>query len=136
MLVRLALLCAVTLTGASGSSAYAEGVPMVFFDSNSAQIGPEQASFLDHVVSKVASLGPDVRLSIVGGTDRTGSDQYNLVLGLQRARAVRDYLVAKGVPIALMRVESAGERKPLNETPDEVADRQNRYVIIAIGPGD
>ncbi|MEG1832060.1 MAG: OmpA family protein [Burkholderiaceae bacterium] len=48
-------------------------------------------------------------ITVIGFTDPIGSPQYNLKLSAERANAVRDYLVASGVPASLIATEGLGE---------------------------
>ncbi len=53
------------------------------------------------------------RVLLVGHTDPDGSDEYNLALSLQRAKAVRHYLVEHGYPDAKVDADGRGKREPL-----------------------
>lgn len=61
----------------------------------------------------------DVKLLIVGHCDPRASERYNRQLGLKRAEAVRDFLVAAGVDAARISVRSDGEKRPISTKPDE-----------------
>jgi len=53
-------------------------------------------------------------LSRAGGhADRLGSETYNQKLSERRADAVRDYLVAKGVPREKIETLGVGEKQPV-----------------------
>jgi outer membrane protein OmpA-like peptidoglycan-associated protein len=53
------------------------------------------------------------RVLLVGHTDPDGSDQYNLVLSLRRAQALRSYLIEHGYPGANVDAEGHGRREPM-----------------------
>lgn len=53
------------------------------------------------------------RVLLVGHTDLDGSDEYNLKLSVQRAQAVRRYLVEHGYPSANVDADGRGRREPL-----------------------
>jgi peptidoglycan-associated lipoprotein len=63
---------------------------------------------------------PDVKIVIVGHCDPRASERYNQQLGLRRAQAVRDFLVAAGVDAARISVRSDGEKRPISTKPDEL----------------
>lgn len=67
---------------------------------------------------------------VIGHTDRVGSVEANDALSLTRAAAVRDLLVEAGVPADKLEIVGRGERDPLVQTADEVAEEQNRRVEI------
>lgn len=71
-------------------------------------------------------------LSVVGHTDRAGDYAYNLQLSLQRAGAVRDLLVERGVDEAYVQLSSHGEGNPLIPTDDGVAEQRNRRVEVIV----
>lgn len=51
-------------------------------------------------------------LTIEGHTDETGTSDYNLALGENRARTTRDYLVRLGVDASRVQIITYGEEKP------------------------
>ena len=62
---------------------------------------------------------PNVRFAVTGHTDRVGNVAYNEALGLKRAQAAVDYMVARGVsPTQLVAMISEGETDPVIETED------------------
>ncbi|MGF1551212.1 MAG: OmpA family protein [Paracoccaceae bacterium] len=72
------------------------------------------------------------RVTVFGHSDRVGPAALNVRLSRERAAALRDALVAAGVPEAAIAVESFGESFPLVPTDDEVAEPRNRRVEIAV----
>lgn len=90
--------------------------------------GAEQALFT--LMRQIrAEAATDASLSIVGHTDRLGSDQYNLDLSRRRAQTVADFLVSNGVPRSLVTVEGAGEAMPVSGA--QCNALQNRAALIA-----
>jgi outer membrane protein OmpA-like peptidoglycan-associated protein len=75
---------------------------------------------------------PVVAVDIIGHSDRVGSVAANDRLSHARAVTVRDALVARGVPAAMIRTEARGEREPAVPTADGVAHARNRRVEIVI----
>ncbi|MFA6054013.1 MAG: OmpA family protein, partial [Thermodesulfovibrionales bacterium] len=53
------------------------------------------------------------KISIEGHCDERGTNEYNLALGDRRAKAVRDVLIALGVPSGRIEMISYGEEKPV-----------------------
>ncbi len=103
------------------------------FDFDSATIRDDAKRILDEALEdlKDDSL---VKLRIEGHTDSTGSEQYNLGLSQGRAKAVRDYLVSKGVAPQRIEVLGKGERLPVatNETREgRSKNRRAEFVIIS-----
>ncbi|HET7267517.1 MAG TPA: OmpA family protein [Oleiagrimonas sp.] len=68
---------------------------------------------LDGLVDKIRSASQIENIRVVGYTDRIGTDGYNMQLSKERADAVRDYLVANGVPAGAIATEGRGEADPI-----------------------
>lgn len=101
----------------------------MFFDLGSAAVTTEAAAILDQVVNDPAR--PRWRRIILAGhADRAGSRRYNRGLSAERVEAVRRYLVAAGVPEALITSVAFGENRGLVGTPDGAVEPQNRRVEI------
>jgi peptidoglycan-associated lipoprotein len=75
----------------------------------------------------------DVRVTLEGHCDERGTVEYNLALGDQRARAVRDYLVSLGVAADRLRTVSYGKERPLDPASNEAAWARNRRVHFTTG---
>ena len=65
---------------------------------------------------------------VVGHADPRGGERYNVGLGLQRAKAVRRFLVKRGVPAERIAVDSCGEALAVGVAPESRA--RDRYVAI------
>lgn len=68
---------------------------------------------LDGLVDKIRTASQVENINVVGYTDRIGAAKYNMNLSRKRAEAVRDYLVAQGVPAAAINTEGRGEADPI-----------------------
>jgi peptidoglycan-associated lipoprotein len=66
---------------------------------------------------------------IEGKCDERGTREYNLALGERRANAVRQYLVAQGVPADRIKTISYGKERPEVVGSDEGAWARNRVGI-------
>ncbi len=72
------------------------------------------------------------RIVVEGYTDNIGSKNYNLNLSKERARAVANYLILKGVPKDSIEVVGYGESHPLYPNDTEEHRALNRRVEIKI----
>lgn len=103
-------------------------VPSDFsFDSGQSRVKPEMRPVLQKFAQ---GLDASQRVRIVGHTDSSGSDAVNNPLSLDRAEAVRDYLVAQGVPATRVQVEGRGEREPVADNASPEGRARNRRVEI------
>jgi outer membrane protein OmpA-like peptidoglycan-associated protein len=99
----------------------------VSFDTGRADIKPQMRPVLDEIGR---NLDPNVRVTIVGHTDSTGSDAINDPLSRERALAVRDYLSARGVSPSRLSVAGRGSHEPVASNDTEAGRAANRRVEI------
>lgn len=70
--------------------------------------------------------------TVVGHTDRSGTDSYNEGLALRRARVIADMMGAAGIPSDAIAVSGMGERKPRVQTVDGQRTPENRRVEVEV----
>jgi outer membrane protein OmpA-like peptidoglycan-associated protein len=101
----------------------------VSFESGSARLQPGSYVQLDSI-AQVLQANPKLRVEIGGHTDNAGTPADNQHLSTLRAEAVRNYLVAKGVPFQQMVARGYGATVP--RTPDTTPQGRaaNRRVEI------
>ncbi len=89
---------------------------------------------LDQVAEALKAQSDDKRMIVEGHTDSQGSDATNKPLSLNRANAVREYLVTKGVDSSKITAVGLASSRPLvdNNTAENRAN--NRRVEIVIQP--
>ncbi|MGA7983643.1 MAG: OmpA family protein [Burkholderiales bacterium] len=102
------------------------------FDFDKAVLRPKGRDALDAFMGKFQ--GADLQtISVVGHTDRIGSNAYNQTLSDQRAAAVKDYLVAKGIEPGNVHAEGVGESQPVTN-PGECVGGKSRKLIACLQP--
>ena len=101
----------------------------VFFDWGKPELTRDAEAILDEAAAAFQRARPS-RVEVAGHTDRSGSDSYNLVASRRRADAVKNYLVARGVPPEAIAVSAFGESRPIVPTEDGVREVQNRRVEV------
>jgi len=79
------------------------------------------------VASKQAS-----KIKIEGNCDEFGTDEYNYALGLKRAKAVKDSMIAQGVNAQRMVIVSFGESNPVCSNPTDGCYARNRRVDLRL----
>lgn len=77
------------------------------------------------------SLSPGKVLTIIGHTDSDGSDDYNLDLGLRRAKSARLYFEELGVTNEIA-VKSEGESRPVATNKNPPGKQKNRRVNFVL----
>ena len=101
----------------------------VSFDTGRSDIKPNLRPILDQFASGL-SAQPNTEVRIIGHTDNVGSDAVNDPWSLQRARATRDYLAARGVSPSRVIIDGRGEREPIATNATAEGRAQNRRVEI------
>lgn len=104
----------------------------IYFDTGKSEVKPASFRVLDEAVA-VLKKYESLRLRIEGHTDNVGAPEMNKQLSLDRANAVRTYLVNKG--IAEDRLEAAGfgdtrPTKPNTTVAGRAANRRIEFVPI------
>lgn len=73
-------------------------------------------------------------VDVMGHTDSTGSDSYNMELSQRRANSVAQYLIAQRVMPQRLIVQGFGESRPIASNDTGAGREQNRRVEIQISP--
>jgi len=105
----------------------------IYFDFNSSELKASSMAVMDGFIEFLRE-NPGMKVSIQGHTDNIGSEGDNQVLSENRARAVYDYLAAKGVTGQLSDYKGFGELRPVatNLTEEGRAlNRRTEFVIIS-----
>lgn len=103
----------------------------VYFDYDKSNLTAEASTLIREAAAR--ALENDINTVVVSGnTDTSGSSAYNQALSERRARAVRDALVANGVPADSVRMEALGETNLAKPTPDGVREPLNRRAEVLI----
>jgi peptidoglycan-associated lipoprotein len=107
---------------------YLNGAWYLYFDFDKADLTESDKKALDWNVSQ-----NPFEISIEGHCDIRGSDEYNMDLGMRRAVVVKEYMVAKGIPIEHIKTVSMGKRNPrFIKCVDENCHAKNRRATITI----
>lgn len=73
-------------------------------------------------------------VEVMGHTDNTGSDAYNMDLSQRRANSVAQYLISQGIFAPRLIVQGFGESRPIASNATPQGREQNRRVEIQISP--
>jgi outer membrane protein OmpA-like peptidoglycan-associated protein len=101
----------------------------VEFDYDKATLRPEAAAILDKAADALQHWS-SANIEVAGHTDNKGSDDYNMKLSEQRAEAVRNYLISKGVAAERLSAKGYGETKPVADNNTEEGRFKNRRVEL------
>ncbi|NVJ98983.1 MAG: peptidoglycan-associated lipoprotein Pal [Alphaproteobacteria bacterium] len=119
----------IAVEGQEGLTAFAGD--RVFFEYDSSEISDEARSTLANQ-AKWLMRHPRTRIAIEGHCDERGTREYNLALGERRATAVKNYLIALGVPASRMSTISYGKERPSVVGNGESTWSQNRRGVLVV----
>ncbi len=103
----------------------------LFFDLGKAILKPESEPELKRI-QQVMKENMALVIEISGHTDNTGSDEINNKLSLERANAVKDYLLNGNIDSSRIRTKGYGKSKPKADNSTEEGRQINRRVEIEI----
>lgn len=102
----------------------------LFFEFDSARLTPSSQQQLQHVAEHIQRYADHAAL-LIGHSDLTGSDRYNLNLSRQRAEHVARVLTQEfAVDAKRLRIFAAGSAQPLYPEVNKQANARNRRVEI------
>lgn len=104
---------------------------MMFFDWASAKMSDQSKNTAKQAGAAYKSVG-GTKVAVTGYTDTTGNMAANQQLALRRGDAVKQALVAEGIPAAAITVTSSGEAGPLVPTGPQTNEARNRRVVVVI----
>ena len=129
--------------GGAGSGKYgstAPGTPgdfaqnvgdRVFFDTDQTDLSSAAQTTLDKQARWLAQY-PRYAFTVEGNADERGTREYNFALGAQRAEAVKQYLIAKGVSASRVKTISYGKERPVAVCNDISCWSQNRRAVTVL----
>jgi outer membrane protein OmpA-like peptidoglycan-associated protein len=103
----------------------------IFFDVGKATLRSESFPELDRLI-RYMTLNDAMEIELSGHTDNVGPDDANLQLSEERAKAVTEYLVGKGIKAPRIKAKGYGEHKPVAGNDTEEGRQLNRRVEFTI----
>ncbi len=118
-------------TGVAGAIARSVGARCNHFDSGSTELTPECERGLD-AVAQALRASPDARLIIEGHTDNVGAREVNLRVSERRAKAVKAYLLSKGVDSHHAIAIGYGDTRPIADNSNSDGRAKNRRIEFVV----
>ena len=101
------------------------------FETGKATLQTGSLGLLNDLI-EIMKLKPEMRIEIAGHTDSDGDDASNLTLSKDRAAAVKNYLVSKGINASRITSVGFGESRPVADNTTPQGRAMNRRTEIRI----
>jgi outer membrane protein OmpA-like peptidoglycan-associated protein len=119
--------------GVNGADLKWERFSDIQFDLNRVDLRSAEAGKIERLATYLKQ-NPSFQVELEGFADPRGSQTHNMKLSTQRVNAVRDALIAQGVPQDRILVGAYGELNRKSAGADEVAWQQDRRVEVIVLP--
>ena len=83
-------------------------------------------------VTKILQADPHLKLYIDGYTDNSGNTEKNQALSENRANAVKDYFVKKGIDASRITAAGHGQNEPIADNKTAAGRKKNRRVEMKL----
>jgi peptidoglycan-associated lipoprotein len=109
-------------------------LPTIYFAFDKFDISSDMQNKVDAAVALGKSEAQQYSVKLEGNCDEWGSDEYNFALGLKRANAVKQAIVAQGVDASRIAMVSYGESNPVCTDKTQACWAKNRRVNFKLLP--
>jgi peptidoglycan-associated lipoprotein len=100
----------------------------VYFDYDQANLRSDAVQALS-TAAPFLKEQPAIKVMLEGNCDERGSSEYNMALGENRAKAVKQYLISYGIDASRIETTSYGKERLMSSgCTDESCHQQNRRV--------
>ncbi len=103
----------------------------IYFEKALATLLPESVPELDKILNFLTN-NPTVSIELSGHTSSEGKDDFNLKLSTDRAIAIKQWLVYKGIDEKRIVAIGYGKTKPVSDNNTEEGRKKNRRVELKI----
>lgn len=98
---------------------------------NSYELSNENKEELDKA-AEILERNPDIEIELLGHSCDIGEKEAKYIIGIQRAKKAKKYLIEKGVDAKRISVHSMGDKRPIAPNDSPANRAQNRRVEIII----
>ena len=103
----------------------------IFFDTDKSTLRPESIYELTELLNLLKDM-PNLKIELSGHTDNRGSATHNQKLSEDRAKAVVDYLVSKGIDASRLTYKGYGFDQPVASNDTDAGRQLNRRTEFKI----
>lgn len=101
----------------------------VMFAAGQATLTPRATQELQRAAKQIQAISPR-EILIEGHTDNVGDPKVNYQLSLQRAEAVKTFLVRQGIPDNIIKTQGYGDTRPVAPNDTEENRQKNRRIEV------
>ena len=110
-------------------------VNAILFPGSSAKLPASAVPEVERLVALLRSR-PDARVTLAGHTDSGRTQSVRVALGQERADAVAQALVQRGIPASRITTTSEADRLPVASNASAEGRAQNRRVSVTLSSGN
>jgi outer membrane protein OmpA-like peptidoglycan-associated protein len=103
----------------------------IFFDTDKYDLKPQSQIELERLTDLLRK-NPGMRIEISGHTDKMGTPEHNVVLSANRAKAVYEYLVSKGIAKERLTYAGYGQDRPIDTNDTDEGRARNRRTEFRV----
>src|SRR5215469_3486669 len=122
------------LNGQSTDRGRVVSLPSAHFREGQTTFKPGDSSKFEQIVALWRDY-PGVKVLVEGYTDSRGSERANMRISAERADAVRDALIARGIAASRVRTKGMGEARPIANNSTSAGREQNRRTDLVLSDG-
>lgn len=104
----------------------------VTFELDRAELKPAFLPLISRQASLLQTSFPDIRVFVCGHTDSTGNREHNLVLSVERAKAVAERLAGQGVKQDRLKIQGFGSDYPVADNGTDHGRALNRRTEVIL----
>lgn len=104
-------------------------IDRITFDTNKATIKAESNAQINDI-TEILKAYPKVKIKLAGYADSTGKSKANQKLSINRANAVKEAFVAKGIKADRIETEGYGSEHPVASNDTEEGRQKNRRIDV------
>lgn len=101
------------------------------FENDKAIILKKSYGDLESLIN-ILLIRDELKMTLEGHTDNSGTEEYNMRLSENRVKAVKDFIVANGIDASRIKTSFFGESKPIADNNTEEGQAKNRRVEMKI----
>jgi outer membrane protein OmpA-like peptidoglycan-associated protein len=90
----------------------------IYFDANSYALSSRAKNKLDAIANELQQ-NKEVKLNIIGHSDKTDNNEYNMEISHRRANSVKEYLQKQGVESSQLNALGMGLSQPISDDPNQ-----------------